>query len=198
LRLSTLTALRLPASYDELRQHFTTHHRRNVKQAQRAGCQVQVSDSHDDLVEFHALVQATLGRAGVADVPLSFYAVACRRLIDAGNGRLYLIRDGGRIIAGIFIVSNQRRSFYWLGGLERHESVTAKRPMFLLFDTAFRDAIERGHEEFELGGVPNEGLSRFKLGWGAVAEPFVYVDCLNPALRFAHHLFSRVRGLQRS
>jgi hypothetical protein len=199
LKQNPLAALRLPASPEELIGRYSAHHRRHLVQAQRSHAEVRTSASEEELRSFYRLVDETLERAGaIADLSEPFFLACGRELIDRGCGTLYTVYAGGQLVAGIFIVHDHRRSFYWLGGMRRGGEAVAIRPMFLLFDTAFRDAIAAGRAEFELGGTPNEGLSRFKLGWGAKLSSYVYLDVINSALRSVHALFARTRWNRRS
>ncbi len=193
-----LAVLALPRTIDILRSRYSSHHRRNVRKSARLGCDVRTTDREHDLRAFHAMVLQTIERAGTEiHVPLSFFLPAAAKMIARGRAVLYMAHRDREALAGIFVVRDERRSFYWLGGMTRSATSAKVEPMFALFDRAFAEAVSLGHVQFELGGAPTEGLGRFKLGWGAELAPFVILHGMNPRLAPAYGAFTRARRLLR-
>lgn len=191
-----LAVLQLPVRAAELVTRYEVGHRRNLRAAQKADCEIRLAQGTQDIDEFYELVTETMSRVGERPrVSFEFYREVSRRLLEGGWGVLYLAISSQRPIAGLFIIRDRRRSYYWLGGMRRSEEVARLRPMFALFHASFTAAVEAGQTEFELGGMPTDGLRRFKLGWGAVVGQYVEYHRINSRLAPVRNLYRSFREL---
>ncbi len=199
LSSSTFAVLDLPNTTNELEKKYHSRHRKNLDLAIKSGINVRKYNKEKDLLDFYSLIKITMNRVGKKIPVILPFLLSCgKKIIENKNGNLYLAEVEERIVAGVFIVSNHKKSYYWLGGMDHNDKTVAnKQPTYFLLDTAFKDAVNNGHTIFELGGTPNEGLARFKQGWGAKQEKYVYLDIRNPSLNGLNSLYYLLKQTSR-
>src|SRR5262249_54991048 len=150
--LSGLTDASLRGSYHQ-------SHRRAVDAAKKRGVVVERAGDTGDFLEFADMVGETMEHAGAdTGFSTSFIVEGGEALAAAGPGYLWLARLDGLPVAGVFVLRAARTAVYWLGGSAKDEKALRHRPMHAVFHRAFADAIARGCDGFELGGMPTEGL----------------------------------------
>jgi lipid II:glycine glycyltransferase (peptidoglycan interpeptide bridge formation enzyme) len=148
---------------------------RNIRRAEREGVQIRRADSRRDVSElFYALHVTTRRRQGVPVQPRRFFALLWDLVIDRGLGFVSLAHKHGRTVAGaVFLVWN-KTIIYKYGASDA--GYWSLRPNHLIFWDAIEWACENDMQTFDLGRTDfeNEGLRRFKSGWGATESPLVY------------------------
>ncbi len=187
----------LQGSEDDIQARMKQKTRYNIGLAGRKGIVVQ---AWDDLDGFHRMVKVTGGRDGFGVHSPAYY----RRVYDlfrpAGMCELLMAGYAGRPLAALMVFARGRRAWYFYGASTEEER--NRMPAYLLQWEAMRWARERGCEEYDLWGVPDEnesdleanftdrhdglwGVYRFKRGFGGqlkrtarpldrVFNPFLY------------------------
>jgi len=181
---------------DELLRSYSRMHRGSVLRAQRRDFIVKRPDDSESLALFYDLLTETMGRAGMRPrFPYSLVVEGGRELIRDGVGHLYLAYKDDMLTAGLFTLVHGSAACCWLGGTTSDRTAMADRPMHLLFHYAMSDSLEEGIPTFELGGMPTDGLRRFKLSWGAE-------EMLQPNYHLAnsttHRVFDFARAVRRT
>jgi hypothetical protein len=150
--------------------------RRALRKAeQQAGLTIEFSTQLEAVREFHSLLHLTRKRHGVPPQPFSFFAAIQRHVLAEGRGCVALARSGGVPVAGGVYFRFGRTGIYKFGASdERFQQLRANN---LVMWRAIQWHAQQGCESFEFGRTApsNEGLRRFKLGWGATEYPIDYV-----------------------
>jgi len=156
--------------------------RRGVRKAERAGIEVSAEESLDQFREFEGMVVETRQSQGVPTYPVGFFKSMRKHLGNTGLARLYLAWKNEQPIAGMVMTYWRNSAIYAYGASTRHREMLNMRPNNLLFWQAIRDAAADGYSIFDFGTThaSNEGLLRFKQGWGATTTPLSYA--YSPAL----------------
>jgi CelD/BcsL family acetyltransferase involved in cellulose biosynthesis len=145
------------------------------KALERGHVRVERGAEAADLTErYYALHVATRRRIGAPVQPRRFFELLWRRMLEPGLGFVLLARAGETTVAGAVFLA-------WKGTVTYKYSASDPaawqlRPNNVVLWEAIRWACENGYREFDFGRTDawNEGLRRFKTGWGAVESPLVY------------------------
>jgi len=177
--------------------------RYNIRLAEKKGVTVR---AWDDIEVFHKMMLVTGGRDGFGIHSLEYYNRAYELLHPNGLGEILVAEYEGKPLAALFVARNGHRAYYLYGASTDEER--NRMPTYLLQWEAMKWAKERGCEEYDLWGVPDEdeetleaefqtrsdglwGVYRFKRGFGgelkraAQALDRVY----NPLLYWAYLKF---------
>jgi CelD/BcsL family acetyltransferase involved in cellulose biosynthesis len=165
----------LPLSPDPeaLLRSFSPMHRRNIRRAEARGVEIRRGGS-EQLETFYRLHLLTRRRLGVPVQPRRFFALLGERVLDRHLGYvLTACVDGQPAAAAVFLEWHGTLVYKYGASDARFWDV---RPNNLLFWTAIRDAALRGCHTLDFGrsDLTDEGLRRFKDGWGAHEEPLHY------------------------
>jgi CelD/BcsL family acetyltransferase involved in cellulose biosynthesis len=167
--------LDLAPGADAIARGFGSSLRRAIRKASASGLTVRVADEERDVTEaFYSLHARTRRRLGVPVQPRRFFRDLWRQVLEPGHGNALLVLGaGGPAAAAIFLTGGSTVVYKYGASDERHWSL---RPNNLLFADAIERACESGARWLDFGrsDFADEGLRRFKLGWGAVEEPLVY------------------------
>lgn len=160
--------LALSSDVDRLFDGLGPSHRRNVRAARRNRLVVREGAVAEDLLDrYWALHIETRRRQGTPAQPKRYFRFLWERVIEPGIGRILLAEHDGRPVAGIVLLAWGSTVTYKYGA-----SSTADlrlRPNDLLLWEAMSWAARAGYSTFDLGrtAAANDGLVRFKRGWGA-------------------------------
>ena len=153
-------------------RRFRSSVRRNVRTARAAGLRLRRASTESDMVDvFYRLQLMTRRRLGLPAQPRRFFRRLWRDVLSQGLGHLTIVElDGTAVAAGAFLTWNGVVVYKYGASDPRAWHL---RPNNLLFAEEIADACRRGCSTFHLGrtDVDDEGLRRFKLGWGAEEAP---------------------------
>jgi hypothetical protein len=93
------------------------------------------------------------------------------------DGFVVLARYRGEPVAGaVFLMSGKHAIFKYGASLAAHQEVRANN---LMMWESIKRLARHGYENLDLGrtSLANEGLRRFKLGWGTKEHRIEYVRC---------------------
>ena len=151
--------------------------RRGIRTAQRENVEVEMTGSEDGMRAYYALHCLTRKRHGLPPQPWRFFEQVQRHAIgpEQGRGFIALARHGGRTIAGAVFLRCGSDAVYKYGASDLR--FQALRPTNLLMWEAVRKLAGEGSRWLSLGrtSVTNEGLKRFKDGWGCSDYSVWYV-----------------------
>jgi lipid II:glycine glycyltransferase (peptidoglycan interpeptide bridge formation enzyme) len=148
---------------------------RAVLKAEREGVAVRFANDPSELVRtFYELHMATRARLGIPVQSRRYFRLFWQSLIASGLGFVLLASAGGRTVAGaVFLAWNGTITYKY--GASSPE-FWGLRPNNLLFWTAIKWGCMNGYRTFSFGrtDIKDEGLRKFKQGWGTLEEPLVY------------------------
>jgi CelD/BcsL family acetyltransferase involved in cellulose biosynthesis len=166
--------LSLDRSLEEIRTGFRRVHRQNIRIAERADVEIRFGASGDDMETFYALHLVTRRRLGVPIQPRRFFNSLLRDLLAAGKGFVASAYWHGVPIASNVYLTHNRSIINKFAALDRRYS--ARCGNHLLTWEVIQRAKTEGYGILDWGrtDLGNEGLSRFKDGWGGERRPLMY------------------------
>ncbi|MCB1097965.1 MAG: GNAT family N-acetyltransferase [Verrucomicrobiae bacterium] len=180
--------LTLDEPYEATESHFSGAARRGVRKAAAAGLRVSISSdsssspgpyirrSHSAAVEaYYYLHQRTRRRHGLPPQSLTFFRRVIAEMTSKESGFVMLAEtpSGDPVAGAVFF--EFRGSAVFKFGASLSDS-WGGRPNNLVMAEAIRFLTERGVRTLHFGRteLANQGLRRFKLGWGAKEIPLPY------------------------
>jgi len=153
--------------------------RRAIRKAGQGGLAIEFSQGIAAVREFHSLLGKTRKRHGVPPQPFSFFAAIQRHILAQNQGWVVLARHGGIPVAGAVYFRFGKTVIYKYGASD--EAFQHLRANNLVMWEAIKRHAQEGFATLDFGrtSLENEGLRRFKLGWGATERRIDYVryDC---------------------
>ena len=152
--------------------------RYNIRLATKKGVTVRI---WDDLEAFHQMMLITGQRDNFGVHSLEYYRRVYELFQPVGMAEILLAEFEDKPLAALMVFARGRRSWYMYGASNNEER--NRMPTYLLQWEAMRWARERGAEEYDLWGIPDEeesaleeqftvrsdglwGVYRFKRGFG--------------------------------
>lgn len=148
--------------------------RRAVRRARELGVEVTMSTAMADLAAFYGLLGVTRRRHGLPPQPWQFFERVHEHLIATGRGHVWLARHNGLPVAGaVFLTFGDHAIYKWGASLDSHQQLRANN--FVMWEAIAWHA-QHGYATFDFGrtSLMNDGLRRFKRGWGATEYPVTY------------------------
>ncbi len=153
---------------------FSDTTKRNIKKAVRTGVGAHIYRSLESLREFYALHCITRKRHGLPPQPFSFFRNIYEHIISKGLGFVVLTSYDRQNIAGAVYFGLGKKFVYKFGASDiRYQHL---RPNNLTMWEAIKWCAENGYRSMCLGrtAVHNQGLRRFKNGWGVQEQILKY------------------------
>lgn len=144
--------------------------RRAIRKAQAEPVEIEIKNDLASVQAYYALHCQTRRWHGVPPQPFRFFAGIHRHLIARGLGWVMQARWRERIVASAIFFQFGRRAVYKFGASDRN--FQHLRPNNLLIWEAIKWHAAHGFASLHFGrtSLANEGLRRFKLGFGAREE----------------------------
>ncbi len=157
--------------------------RRSVRKAEQAGLTLTFHHDLEATCRFHALLCLTRRRHGVPPQPFRFFAQIQRHILAPRHGCIVLAAHAGVPVAGAMFFHFGRHALFKFGASDvRWQHL---RPNNLVLWRAIEWHARAGFTQLDFGrtSLGNEGLRRFKLGWGATERRLDYArfDCRTAA-----------------
>ena len=145
--------------------------RQTLRRAEADGSEV-VTAGRERLDEFHRTLVGTMDRVGLPFRTVGFF----RQLWDAyapdGQAMLLLAQTpAGEVTSGTFLVGWGPRLVALYGGTTAEGRRLNSK--YLINWEALRRAKAAGYAIYDLWGLPNEGITYFKAGWGGRQVDYV-------------------------
>ncbi|MGI9087586.1 MAG: lipid II:glycine glycyltransferase FemX [Chthoniobacterales bacterium] len=159
---------------DQLRDGFSSAVRRSLNKAERNDVSVEVTQTLDAVSQFYQLHRRTRRRHGAPPQPFAFFRNIHRHIIEPGLGFLVIATKASRpIAAAVFFIQGKSAVYKFGASDERQQEYRANN---LVMWEAIKHLCSGGCRSLHFGrtSFANEGLRRFKLGWGAAEEPLSY------------------------
>jgi GNAT acetyltransferase-like protein len=148
--------------------------RRGIRKAQNARLQVEFCTNLESVRTFYALHCQTRRRHGLPPQPFAFFENIARHVLSKGHGFAAIARLEQRPVAAAIFFHQGRGTIYKFGASDY--AFQHLRPNNLLMWEAIKRYAASGYEQMHMGrtSIANEGLRRFKLGFGAREEKISY------------------------
>jgi CelD/BcsL family acetyltransferase involved in cellulose biosynthesis len=176
--------------------------RRAIRKAENAGVRVEFSATLDSVRTFFRLHRVTRQRHGLPPQPWRFFENIARYALATGHGFVAMARLGGIPVAASLFVQFGKEAIYKFGASDyAYQQLRANN---LVMWEAIKRCASQGFERLDLGrtSVANDGLRRFKMGFGASEEKIEYrkydfskrdfVACEDRSEGWVNHVFRRL------
>jgi Acetyltransferase (GNAT) domain len=167
--------LDLTAGEDGLFSRLESPVRRAIRKAEKSGVTVEILQSVEAVRIFYSLQCQTRKKHGLPPQPFKFFLNIHRHILSQDKGMVVLARHHGRPIAASVYVNLGDRAIFKYGASD--EVFQDLRGGNLVMWAAIKEFVRRGAKHLDLGRTSsgNEGLRKFKLGWGAGEHTIEYV-----------------------
>jgi hypothetical protein len=147
---------------------------RNIRKAQKEGIRIEISQSLQAVHQFYHLHCLTRKRHGVPPQPRFFFENLHQCIISNGFGFTALAKYGESTVAALICLSFGSNAVYKYGA--SNMDFQHLRANNLLVWESIRMSARQGCRSFSLGrtDLENEGLLKFKNGWGAISNEINY------------------------
>ena len=166
--------LDLRIGLEELLSRVKSSARRALRKAERSGLSVQVAGTRMAMMEFYRLHVRTRKRHGLPPQPASFFLNIHDEVIKSGLGFVVIASSGSRRISAAVFFQVGKKAIYKFGASD--ERFQELRGNNLVMWEGIRFLVQNGAETLHFGrtSLQNDGLRRFKLGWGIEEETISY------------------------
>ncbi len=158
--------LRLDEDFGKVEQGFAKSVQRAIRKAEKNGIQVRVQTDREAMEHYYRLHVHTRRRHGLPPQSWAFFRNLHEEVIGEGQGFIVLAYHNDRPIAGAVFLTFGENAVYKYGA--SHSSHWELRPNNLVMREAIRHLCEQGLQTLSFGRTDahDEGLRRFKQGWG--------------------------------
>ena len=175
-QVGTLHTLDLTPGLDAVHKTFSRSRvRPEIRRAEREGVRIREANQASDVTTtYYDLHVGTRRRQGVPVQPRRFFDLLWNRLLKPGLGFALIAELGGRPVAGaIFLVWNGTVIYKYAAS---DEAFRWARPNHLVLWEGIRRSCDANAHTLDFGRSEssNEGLRKFKSGWGATEAPLAY------------------------
>jgi hypothetical protein len=149
--------------------------RRAIRKAEKSGVTVTVSRSLETMKVFYSLQCKTRRKHGLPPQPFAFFRNIHEHILSKNLGVIVSAGCQGRPVAASVYFQLGGRAVYKYGASD--EAFQHLRGANLVMWEAVKWHARQGAKTLHLGrtSIGNEGLRRFKLGWGAGEQKIEYV-----------------------
>ena len=167
--------LDLSVGAGELFGGFHESVRRAIRKAERLGVQVEITQDETAVQDYFELHCLTRKKHGIPPQPFLFFSNIHRHLISQGLGFTALAKLNQQIIAGAIFLRFGNKALYKFGASDPRADTA--RPNNFVMSKAIEHLASTGASTLSFGrtDLHQEGLRRYKLGWGATEKTLSYV-----------------------
>jgi len=158
--------LDLTAGDEQLFRRFANSVRTNIRKAIRLGVEVAIDRSIDGVRQYYRLHCVTRKRHGLPPQPYRFFKKMYEQIISKNLGFVALACYRGTYVAGAMFFNFGEKSMFKFGASDyAYQDLRANN---LVMWEAIKWLTQHRYQSLCLGRTEadNEGLRRFKIGWG--------------------------------
>lgn len=159
---------------NDIRSTLTESVRRGIQKAERGGLTVELTTDKTAVSVYYQLHELTRKRHGLPPQPRRFFANIHDHVIARGLGFVAIARlDSKAVAAAVFFHAGGSAIYKFGASDERYQSLRANN---LVMWEAIQFLQKKGIGHLHMGrtSMENEGLRRYKLGWGAEEQTCHY------------------------
>ncbi len=167
-------ALALTKGEDGLFSAFEGSVRRAIRKAESAKVEVEISNTVESVRIFYKLHCGTRRKHGLPPQPFAFFENVFRSILSKSMGFVAVARQGEKPVAAAMFFHLGRKALYKFGASDY--SLQQLRGNNLVMWEAVKWYCRNGYTWLDLGRTApaNEGLRRYKLGFGADERQIEY------------------------
>jgi hypothetical protein len=161
-------------SIQEMENKIHNNHKRNMRKAKSEKITIDFLQSYEALKIYYRLHCLTRKRHGLPPQPWYFFQSIYKYIIAPGQGGIVLGFYDSKPVTGIIYFQYCKNIIYKYGGLDqRYQSLGVN---YILWREVFKKFFELGFKTIDFGrtSLDNQGLRRFKLGWGTKEQLISY------------------------
>ena len=164
----------LSCGVEKLFGGFESSVRRAIRKAEKSGVTVRVLETSDATRAFYQLHCGTRRKHGVPPQPFSFFSNIYEHVFREGKGFIVLAQHEGRTIGASVFVHHGNIGLYKFGASDKAR--LHLRPNELIMWEGMKWYTSRCYSRLSMGrtALGNQGLRRFKRGFGAIEKPMNY------------------------
>jgi lipid II:glycine glycyltransferase (peptidoglycan interpeptide bridge formation enzyme) len=166
LQLAETYTLDLNKSAEELQEPMSRKHRQYIRKAERDGVVVERGSDLDAMYDLYAL---TAQRAGFGIHEQEYYTELHQELGEWSY--LYVARHQGRPVAFLWLAAAARTAYELYGGVS--DTGQDLKANYYLKWRAIEEMQAAGYQVYDFNGRLNDGVSRFKEGFGPDETDYV-------------------------
>ena len=153
---------------------FAGRTRTALRKAMKQPFDVAATSRIEDFDAFYRTHRSNMSAMDGTPKPQRFYDAICARRHDP-RVALWVARQKGQFVSGALFFLYRHTVEYYMTALS--PAYRSYQPQSLIIYTAMRHFAQNGFTHFNFGGTwpGQEGLQRFKAGWGTVAVPYRYL-----------------------
>lgn len=162
--------LDLTPGEEKLFKNLSSNTKRNIKKAIREGVTVEISNSNNALEDFYSMNCATRKKHGLPPQPKKFFNNLQTYVLSENKGFIAIGKYNNQSIAGAVYFHIGDKALYKFGA--SYMDFQNLRANNLVMWEAIKHYSSDGFKSFCFGRTEpdNEGLRKFKLGWGTIEE----------------------------
>lgn len=171
-------------------KNFKRSVRKSVFKLQKLGIVVH----QGGFKEYKSILNSVFKRFNEQAIPLSVpyqYMIELFETMYPEKMRVFVARNGDRILSGQVITLHKNKIYFWIGGVRTN--IKGVYPMDLLVWEIMKWGFENGFNLCENVGANNPSISTFKSRYGFILKPYFVVSkfstrykTINSALRLMH------------
>lgn len=162
LQLAETYTIDLRKTEEALQEAMSHKHRQYIRKSERDGVSVEPASVGGQVREMYRIYSLTAQRAGFGIHSEEYYEALHREL--GARSRLYYARYQGQVVAFLWLAVAGRTAYELYGGVD--ETGQAMKANYALKWRAMSELKAEGYEVYDFNGRLNEGVSRFKEGFG--------------------------------
>ncbi len=158
--------LNLTPGEESLFKRFSSNTKRNIKKAVRENVKVEISNSSAAMEEFYKMNCITRQKHGLPPQPKKFFDNFYELILKKNLGFISLGKHNGKYVAGaVYLLIGYKAIYKYGASYMEYQNLRANN---LVMWEAIKNCVSKGYKSFYFGRTEpdNEGLRRFKLGWG--------------------------------
>lgn len=166
--------IKLNSDPDAVFSTFDNSVRRAIRKAEQSALSVEISQSLESIRSYYDLHCRTRKRHGLPPQPFKFFLNIYREILSQNLGMVVSTRQSNRVIASSVFFHSGNEAVYKFGASD--PQFQELRPNNLVMWEAIKWCVRHGKALLDLGrtSVSNEGLRRYKLGWGTEERSIRY------------------------
>jgi len=167
-------SLDLVSGDEQLLERLEGSVRRAIRKAEKDGVTVEISQSLEAMEKFYSLQCKTRKKHGLPPQPFSFFSNIHKHILSQNSGMVAVASWQKTPIAASVYFHWGNRAIYKYGASDG--KFQHLRGSNLVMWKAIKWYVQKGAHKLHLGrtSMANDGLRRFKMGWGASEEKIEY------------------------
>jgi hypothetical protein len=153
---------------------FNSNTKRNIKRAVREGVNIEICNTFQSIKSFYRLHCLTRKRHGLPPQPFNFFIKIYDYIISKRHGFIVLANIESKIVGAAVFFHFGNKALFKYGASDL--IYQRFRPNHLIMWEAIKRYIYNGYRYFCFGRTKpnNDGLRRFKSGWGTDEKEYKY------------------------